>query len=325
LKFRRPLSSLFLFVCALAHADSGLLYLEAQGVGGYSSQKERLVPYSMDSREVMQKPSLGADWIQKFSGPVGDWGSLALQGRLAWDDAGGPSIEPQLFNAYFRLRTPYGYAWAGHSRVAAGLESYFDTHGALLQPLPMYGFGFDRDWGGGLSRDFSWGDAALSVTTGSGMPIYLKGGYLVSARVSKGVLNRDNYNFGAYYSGGRTPDVIGYHILNGEAKAYDFGGADAAVLWDRFELRLDGRAGKKDDAAAYAVLARIGVNILEENRLKVEFQPVFTRADGRNDHSLGTGVSYTATPELTWRSLYEYDQNERDHRVIVQAYYYVKL
>jgi len=43
-----------------------------------------------------------------------------------------------------------------------------------------------------MYRDFSWGDASASVTTGTGMPIYFKGNYMTAARVSYGVQSRDN-------------------------------------------------------------------------------------------------------------------------------------
>jgi hypothetical protein len=81
-------------------AESRLLYFEAQAVGGYSSHQDKVVYDSMSHRDVMQKPSIGADYIQKFSNKTGDWGTLALQGRLTWDNEGHPSVEPQLYNAY---------------------------------------------------------------------------------------------------------------------------------------------------------------------------------------------------------------------------------
>jgi len=322
---RAFLLSLFLFSGAWAHADSSLLYLEAQAVGGYSSLKDKGILYSMSQRDVMQKPSIGADWVQKLSGGAGDWGTLALQGRLAYDDHGQPVIEPQLYNAYVRVKTPYAYSWVGHNRVPVGLESYFDTHGLLLQSLPMSGFGFDRDWGAGASRDFSWGDAAFSLTSGTGMPIQLKGSYLFSGRVAQGVLNRDNYTCGLYGTAGKVPDIIGYHILDSEPEGYGFLGADLTYLWDRWEFRADARKGEKGGASAYAALGRIGVNLLDDNRLKLEFQPIFTKQSGQEDRSLAGGLSYILTPDLTGRSLYEYDRNDNDHRIVFQIYYYVKV
>ncbi len=57
--------------------------------------------------------------------------------------------------------------------------------------------------GWGAYKDFSWGDIAASVTCGSGMPIYqsvpgtpFDSHYMTAARVSYGVLERDNFNAG---------------------------------------------------------------------------------------------------------------------------------
>ena len=78
------------------------------------------------------------------------------------DGANSVKWEPQVYNAYFKVKTPGPYVWVGHNRPAFGLGSYFDSHGLLLRTLAIQGFGYDRDWGGGLYKDFSWGDIAAS-------------------------------------------------------------------------------------------------------------------------------------------------------------------
>lgn len=295
-------------------------------MGGYSSSTDGLTFYSnsLDKREVMQKPSIGLDLIQKVRTDSADIGTFFLESRLAWSESPA-QLEPQLYNGYFRAKTRYCYVWAGHNRTAAGLESYFDTHASLLQVLPMYGYGFDRDWGAGASRDLDWGDAAFSLTSGSGMPLHLDGNYLFSGRVSKGVLNQENYNAGFYFSGGRIPDVAGYSIIDGQPRGYSAIGADFTHTWDRYELRADARKGEKNGFSAYAVLARLGVNFLAENRLKIEFQQVILGLNGVNDTLLAAGISYAATADLTWRSMFEYDRNSAQKRVVTQLYYYFSV
>ena len=71
-------------------------------------------------------------------------------------------LEPQVYNAYLKVKTPGPYVWVGHNRPAFGLSSYFDSHGLLLRTLAIQGFGYDRDWGVGMYKDFSWGDIAAS-------------------------------------------------------------------------------------------------------------------------------------------------------------------
>ena len=146
----------------------------------------------------MQKPSLGFDYIKRFSGESGDVATFALQGRLAMmvdpkKMRTEVKLEPQVYNAYLKVKTPGPYVWVGHNRPAFGLSSYFDSHALLLRTLAIQGFGYDRDWGVGLYKDFSWGDIAATATTGSGMPIYFRGNYMTAARASYGVLSRDNY------------------------------------------------------------------------------------------------------------------------------------
>jgi len=308
-----------------AAAGDNLLFLEAQGVTGYSSMDRSAVWHSMAADEPMQKSSVGFDYLKKFSASAGDTGTLALQGRLAWDPDAPNRLEPQLYNAYYRARTPFAYVWAGHSRPAAGLESYFDTHGALLQALPMYGYGFDRDWGFGASRDFSWGDGAVSLTSGSGMRPRAAGNYLLSARLAKGVLARDNYAAGLYASAGKVPEISGYRVLDGQERSYSAAGADYALLWDRWEFRADLRAGKKSDMHYLAGLGRLGLNLLDENRLKLEAQAVYSGMEGMAGWVLASGVSFAVTPSLTWRGLFEYEDLMNDKRLVTQFYYYLPI
>ena len=109
--------------------------------------------------EVMQKPSLGFDYVQRFSGATGDFAVLAVQGRLAWNQEGEKTFEPQLYNAYLKFKLTAADLWIGHNRPRFGLSSVLDSHGTLLQPLAMMGFGFDRDWGIGFDKDFAGGSA----------------------------------------------------------------------------------------------------------------------------------------------------------------------
>ncbi len=181
----------------MAHADH-LLYVEAQQVAGYSSEVARLILFSQNPDAEMQKTSVGFDYLQRLSGERGDVATFALQGRLALTedrpagiDYGSReyrptyTLEPQVYNAYLKAKTPLGYAWVGHNRPAFGLSSYFDSHGLLLRTLAMQGFGFDRDWGAGLYRDFSWGDLAASVTTGTGMPASASSGNYMAGRAGR--------------------------------------------------------------------------------------------------------------------------------------------
>jgi hypothetical protein len=239
---------LAVLICvARRFAENDLLYFEGQMVGGYSSQLSRSIDYSIEQREVMQRPSLGFDYVKKFSQESGDIGTLAIQSRLVWNSRG---EAPQLYNGYFKLKTGWSDLWIGHERPAMGLSSYYDTHAPLLPTLVMSGYGFDRDWGVGSYKDFDWGNVSTSLTVGSGMGLYLKSSWLASARISKGVLNRDNYQAGISASRGDILDVLGTYLLDGEPKQFTVGGFDCTFFWNNFENRFEFVGGKKLDANA---------------------------------------------------------------------------
>lgn len=309
------------FMAGSALAADYLLYLEAQGVAGYSSQTDDVGYYSHMPEEAMQKPSLGFDFLKRFSGESGDFGAAALQFRLAYDDFDN-DLQPQVYNAYFKYKAGWSDLWVGHNRPALGLSSYFDTHALLLPTLPMNGFGFDRDWGAGSYKDFDWGNVSLSVTTGTGMPVRFEGNYLAAARISKGILNQDNYNAGLSVSYGETLAVMGYEVMDDDPEETALGGADASYLWDIFEIRGEVMAGEIRDESATAVFLRGGMNLLEEGRLKLEAQPVYLKTGGRDNYQLAAGLSYQLTGDIALRTMYQYDDDMEDHRVVAQVYLY---
>jgi len=331
MKYRIILVSLFLSLAALspAFAADSLLYLEAQGVLGYSSEDNEVIYRSGGRMDAMQLNSFGFDLLKKFSGESGDTGTFALQARAAYN-AVKNEAELQVYNAYIKAKTPAGDVWAGHDRLAFGLESYWDTHGDLLQPLPMYGFGYDRDWGAGINKDFARGDIKAAVSSGTGMGIRLDGNWLVTARGSFGVLSYDNWNLGLSLMGGKRPDTMGY-MIEEELKDILLGGIDFAFNYNNVEQKAQVSIGKKDDDMNYAGLYRVGVNLMEDARLKLEGQYVYTKTGALDSefHAAGAGIAYKVNADLTARALYEWRYTPTDtpdeHRVVFQLYYYGSL
>ncbi len=320
---------LFLFL-SFAAAEKGLaqgflFYLEAQGVTGYSTAQEEWIFYSMSQPAAMQKPSLGFDYVQRFSKATGDFAVLALQGRLAWNAEDDGRLEPQLYNAYVRFKFSFADLWAGHNRPAFGLSSVFDTHALLLQTLAMDGYGYDRDWGLGLSRDLPKGNWSLSLTTGSGMPLHLRGNYLLSGRIAFGVLGQDNWSLGLSGAYGKALETMGYEVVSSDPRALRLAGADFSFYWNNLENRLEAMAGSKFGENALAASWRLGVNFLEENRLKWEIQPVLKKEGGETMLEISTGVTYLVTGDLALRIMYAYEREIKDSRVVFQIYYYRRI
>ncbi|HMK66020.1 MAG TPA: hypothetical protein VK564_09510 [Thermodesulfobacteriota bacterium] len=310
----------------LAQAADQLLYFEAQGIAGYSTLLEKPVYYSMNPDAEMQKPSIGFDYLKKFSGESGDWGTFALQYRLAGIFNGDDKrLEHQVYNAYFKVRTPGPYVWVGHNRPAFGLSSYFDSHGLILRTLAIQGFGYDRDWGVGLTRDFSWGDVAASLTTGTGMPAYLNGNYMSAGRVSYGVLSQDNYNIGLSLGYGNTMNTMGYNVIDPTPLQMRLAGVDMAYLRNNFEHRFEFLAGQWLGSDSYAFLYRIGMNLDPENRYKIEAQPTYWKTGNDTDFQMNLCFSAQMTSNLTLRLAYTNDRNTTENLFVLQLYFYMPV
>ncbi|MBI4726071.1 Rrf2 family transcriptional regulator [candidate division TA06 bacterium] len=316
---------------ATSYGSSRLFYLEAQAVASYanSAGENEIFWYSMMPGDPMQKPSIGFDLLQRFSGEGGDWGILAIQARVSYDTSRRYDLEPQLYNAYFKLKTGPGDFWLGHNKPSFGFSSYLDNHGTLLQPLSMYGFGYDRDWGAGYYRDFESGNLALSATTGSGMPLYLRGNYMLSGRVSKGDLNQQNYNLGLSASSGKNLEAMGYHLMPMDPTPTAMIGTDAILLSNRWENRLEFIWSRKtwnypqnQYVSDYVIFHRLTANLLDENRLKLEVQNRWMLGEWGNG-MLTLAGSYQITADLALRSMVEID--DENTRVIAQLYWYHKI
>ena len=326
------ISILFLLIVLYpAHVWSTdhLLYFEGQEIFGYSSALDKTIAYSMNPDFEMQKPSVGIDYLGRFSGESGDIATLAFQYRLALtetDSGTGYKTENQIYNAYGRAKTPLCYIWIGHNRPAFGLSSYLDSHSLLLPTLEMLIGYYELDWGIGATRDFSWGDVAVSETMGSGMPIRETGqNYMTAARASYGVLNRDNFNIGLSLSTGRTLNTIGYTVVDPVPQSMGLAGIDLAILRDNFEHRFEALIGQFLGEDIEAVFYRFGMNLGDEGQYKIEAQPAYWKSGEERNYEGALCFSYRATANFTVRTEYVYDHPLNDNRFLLQLYFYEKL
>ena len=307
-------------------ASDSLLYLETQMVAGYSSLQQKMIYYSMNQQMAMQKPSVGIDYVKKYSSDYGDWGTLALQGRVAYDETYNSHVETQIYNAYILRKLGYADVWIGHNKPAFGLNSIVDSHGYLLQTLTSEGFGFERDWGAGGYMVFDKGDLNFTLTSGSGFLLYYSGNYLASTRLSYGILNKDNYTAGLSFSNGQIYDMMDYHRIHDYLFQTSLAGVDFSWNTHNFEVKFESTAGTMGSYQVNATLVRLSYNILEENRLKIEAQPVLSKTvDEGQDYKVYGGISYILNEYLALRTMYVYDHFSGDHSVIGQAYYYRKI
>jgi hypothetical protein len=334
-----------LLIAGKAQASEHLLYFEGQEIFGYSSALGETIAYSAAPDAAMQKPSVGIDYLGRFSGDAGDLATLALQLRLAATpleqgqgykyettaltfESNGYKAQPQVYNAYLKVKTPWNYVWLGHNRPAFGLASILDSHGLLLSTLGMR-FGYDRDWGVGAYKDLSWGDVSASVTSGSGMAldtgqsgVPFSSHHLAAARVSYGVLSRDNFTAGFSVADGKTLNTIGYTLLDLEPRPVHLAGMDLTILRDNFEHRFDFYHGVWLGNDLDAFFYRFSLNLDEEGRYKLEAQPVYWKLREDRNYQDALCFSVRATSDLTVRTEYIYDHQLNDNRFLLQLYFY---
>jgi len=303
-----------IFLGSLSMANQSLLFLEAQVVAGYNDAQS--IYYSQDPDDSMQQSSIGFDFLQKLSGENGDYGRIALQARVNYVPN---NVSMHLYNAYISFKVPEGYLWVGHSKPAMGLSSWLDTHASLLPTLTMKGFGYDRDWGIGMVVQQEDGEDAYSLTTGSGMKLISEGNYLLSGRKSWGVLNRDNSSLGLSVTYGKAYEVMGYKLMMHHPKEIAIIGLDHSLRWDNYEWLGEVFAGQKDSQNAYAAMGRFSVNLMEENRLKLEIQSLLTESYNQFKRETAIGATYLLTDDWTTRMMVQW--NDNNPRIVLQAYY----
>lgn len=305
-----------------ARSRSALFFIELQGVSAFNFSRNSFESFSYLSHHPMQKNGLGLEALVRFYRRKADLGFLSLQARVVYDQEPAHRISFQLYNAFFRLKTPAADIWAGHSKPALGLNYSLDNHALLLPDATMLGHNLDRDWGVGLHRDFSWGDSALSLTTGSGMSLKFHRNYLLSGRISYGVLTRDNYNIGISAFTGRV-----FEGMEGEepmSSPIPWSGIsiDTTYFWLNLETRLEVNLGRRAGESWHLVFLRPGLNLMDEGRLKLEAQLGLLKHGSGWSYLAGPGLTYRLNADLALRAMFLYDGQARSYRLALQLYFY---
>ncbi|MDR2426718.1 MAG: hypothetical protein LBD46_06035 [Endomicrobium sp.] len=313
--------SSFLIFSSYIYAESSLFFGEVQSIAGYSSMDNKMIYRSGHEKDTMQKNSIGFDLIKKFSSKTRDILTAALQLRVAYDDSE-EKAQLQIYNAYLKVKTSIGDISLGHNRVAFGLESYWDTHGELIQPLQMYGFGYDRDWGIVFSKDTDNGNVQFALTSGTAMALRFKNNWLATSRISKGVLSYDNYTLGLSVMAGNILETMGYTIMSEETSEIGLAATDFAYNHNNFEHKAQVNVGKITDDMACAGLYRLSLNFLEENKLKLEWQYVYTRRADFDNHYIDAAINYKINSDITTRLAYSWQREMNDNKIAAQFYYY---
>jgi hypothetical protein len=155
------------------------------------------------------------------------------------------------------------------------------------------------------------------------MGFYTRGNFLVSGRISRGDLNQQNYNIGLSASYGKVLETMGYTVaMGGRTTTTTMIGADLSYMHNRFEHRAEiiRKIGSFDHRAFkyWAVMYRVSVNAMSDNRLKIELQYLY---DGYRDE-LSPGLTYLINTDLSLRL----NASIRNPiHTVAQLYWYHKL
>ncbi len=314
-------------------AQNQLMYIEAQGVIGYRSDTDEVVYYSHHSDHVMQKPSIGFDWLKRFANDRRDIAVASVQFRLALNIEDKVSIEPQLYNAWLKYKSGLGDISAGHLKPASGLSYNLDNHALLLPDMTMFTLAYDRDWGVLYSKDIAWGNVSASLTSASGMLFYRKdNNYLAAGHISYGLLNDDNFSLGATLQQGKVLEAMGYHIGHNKIVHDEvLGGLDATIRYNNIESMIDIYAGQFYKKDTWSILWRNGLNLLPEDVLKLEAQGIWREFVGTKHSNYSVGITWKFHPDLAFRTFYDYhtmnnfQTKDNDYKIVAQIYYYKRL
>jgi len=272
----------------------------------------------------MQKPGIGLEALSRFRRQHVDFGYFSFQSRLVYQKNDKSTWVFQLYDAFINLKTGLSDLRFGHLKPALGFNYLLDNHALLLPDATMFGLALDRDWGLVLHKDWSWGDSALSLTTGSGNKLEFSGNFLFSTRLSYGVLARDNYSLGMSGFVGKVLEMNGMDDHSTSARPASWTGLalDISYFWLNLESRAEVNFRRREGKSNFLFLFRQGLALLPEARLKLEAQTSFFRIESEGHYSLASGLSYRINPDLTFRSMLLYDHSQKVTRLVLQFYYY---
>jgi hypothetical protein len=322
-----------------------LLAAEAQGTQNEQFFRELnlLAGYSRNEKWIGSfdelKNSVGFEYYRRFSNEQGDYLTVDLQVRSAYDSRLGSdnAFGIEIHNAWLEYKLDIGrYLKIGHFDPAFGLEPLLDTHGTLLQTLAMRNIGFKKDWGIGYRSLLGDYDLELAAQLGSGMPIRrTDDSFLLTARIGSSKNEDFKYGFSALYG----------RVLSAEndwtipvKKTLEDGilkkrlGFDMQFPVGLFSFKTEFAAGTDEDRTVAGAMSQIEYVPPENQRLSLKLQGQYWtdkwETKGSRNLTIAPVAEYKMNPATTFRIGYFNDlyagSGNKDRIVVVQLYYYGK-
>ncbi|MDI6808685.1 MAG: hypothetical protein QME66_06865 [Candidatus Eisenbacteria bacterium] len=325
------------FVAVLAGSNAALcsdrlFYKEMNLVGGYSDREGWIGESSTLANSV------GFEYFKKFSGEYGDYLTVDLQMRAAYDGKEDPGRfwGLEIHNAWLEHRLGYAAKIrAGHFDPSFGLEPLLDTHGTILQTLAMKDIGFTKDWGISLRGSLPRFDYESSIQLGSGMSVRrTDGSFLATGRIGSPANENLQYGFSLLY--GRVLDSEGMRtfpqnkLMSSDVVLKRRIGLDAQYLLGSYLFKTEVAYGKNDAKAVLGYSTEIDYTFQKYQNweLELQFQPwIGDLSSSDSDIStLTLGTSYKLSQNAALRAAVLHDFNmpdgKEDNKVLVQFYWF---
>jgi len=309
-------------------------YKEAVIVGGYSDKN-----HWVGKKGMSLKNSVGFEYYKKFSDEYGDFLTMDLQARMAYDSSENSqdAFGVEIHNAWLEYKLGLGKSIKlGHFDPAFGLEPVVDTHGTLLQTLASKNIGFKKDWGIGYKGLFGDYDYQLAAGTGSGMGIRRQdGSYLLTGRISS-QQTRDtqvglSFLHGQTLASTQSWTIPAADLVSNKSIKKRRIGIDLQCPLGLFDLKAEAAAGDDDGRTAKGGLVEFGYTVPEEQNLRLKLQTMYWSNDRKGkdarDLTVSPVIEYKISSTTTVRLGYFHNihSSSDENRMIVLQLYYLGL
>ncbi len=335
-KCRLVITIIFMFTGALmfyAVADNTQesFYKEFMAIGGYSDSENFL------GKSPGLKNSVGFEYFRKFSNEYGDYATMDIQVRFAYDPSGNSNDAwgVEFHNAFFEYKLGLGEALRiGHFDAAFGLEPVLDTHGTLLQTLAFDNLGFKKDWGLAYKSMLGDFDYEVSATLGSGMSIRQKDdNFLLATRISGGEKAGFEYGLSLLY---------GQTLMTNESWTIPQGKLTSSDSVKRKRIGFDMRftlgvysvlseliVGDHDGATVTGALLQLDYVLPDAQDITLKLQTKYWQNEindkDTTDITISPVIQWQIGSKTTIRAGYSqdfYSKDDQDRRIIMQLYHY---
>jgi len=257
-------------------------YKELSIIGGYSDKNKWV-----GRKGTSLKNSVGFEYFRKFSNEYGDFLTLDLQMRMAYDskEDSQDAFGVEVHNAWLEYKLGLGESVVlGHFDPAFGLEPVLDTHGTLLQTLAHKNIGYKKDWGLGYKGLLGNFDYQVAAQLGSGMGIRRKdGSFLLTGRISTPRTKEPqlgiSFMYGQTLEAEQSWTIPAPQLVSDKSIRKKRVGIDLQCPLGVLDFKGEIAAGDNDGETVAGGLAEFGYTVPEQQNLRLKMQASYWSND----------------------------------------------